>query len=60
MDVVDQGPVASSFHPSTTTNTGRGLDGMRERVTLYGGQVESGPAGPGFRVRARIPIRASD
>ncbi|HEU0212593.1 MAG TPA: histidine kinase [Jiangellaceae bacterium] len=60
VDVVDHGPVASSSHRSTTTHAGRGLDGMRERVTLYGGQVESGPAGPGFRVRARIPIRASD
>jgi signal transduction histidine kinase len=60
VDVVDQGPVASSTHQFTTTNAGRGLVGMRERVALYGGQVESGPAGPGFRVRACIPVRTSE
>ncbi|HET6728301.1 MAG TPA: histidine kinase [Jiangellaceae bacterium] len=60
VDVIDRGPAASSSHRSTTTYPGRGLVGMRERVTLYGGHVESGPAGSGFRVRARIPVRASE
>jgi signal transduction histidine kinase len=58
VDVIDRGPAASSSHQLTTTHTGRGLAGMHERVTLFGGQVETGPAGPGFRVRARIPVRA--
>jgi signal transduction histidine kinase len=36
---------------------GHGLIGMRERVALYGGGVETGPGDPGgFTVRARIPL----
>jgi signal transduction histidine kinase len=36
---------------------GHGLTGMRERVSLYGGELESGGReGGGFVVRARLPI----
>ena len=36
---------------------GHGLIGMRERVAMYGGSLESGPAeGERFRVRARLPV----
>jgi len=36
--------------------TGHGLIGMRERVSLYGGELEAAPlADGGFRVRARLP-----
>jgi signal transduction histidine kinase len=42
-----------------TTNgagTGHGLIGMRERVSLYGGELDAAPlAGGGFRVLARLP-----
>ncbi|MGC9669938.1 sensor histidine kinase [Planosporangium sp. 12N6] len=40
---------------------GHGLLGMRERVTLYGGTIRTGPRpGGGFRVSARIPVEALD
>lgn len=40
-----------------TDAPGQGLVGMRERLGLYGGELETGRAsGGGFRVRARIPL----
>nr|MDQ3641912.1 sensor histidine kinase [Actinomycetota bacterium] len=37
--------------------TGHGLVGMRERVTLLGGQLRAGPrAEGGFCVEARLPL----
>jgi signal transduction histidine kinase len=36
---------------------GHGLIGMRERVTLYGGELKAGPReGGGFRVHAHLPL----
>ncbi|MDN5797247.1 MAG: histidine kinase [Intrasporangium sp.] len=41
-----------------TGGSGLGLLGMRERVTLHGGEVEAGPrAVGGYRVRVRLPIK---
>lgn len=43
--------------PSQVTELGRGLLGMRERVTLLGGQLQAGPAPDGgFRVHATLPL----
>lgn len=42
--------------PRASAGPGRGLAGMRERVTLLGGHVEAGRAEPrGWRVRAVLP-----
>jgi signal transduction histidine kinase len=35
---------------------GRGIAGMRERVTLLGGRLEVGPDGRTWRVSARLPL----
>jgi signal transduction histidine kinase len=41
-----------------TNGAGHGLIGMRERVALYGGELEVGPRrGGGVRVRALLPVR---
>ena len=38
---------------------GKGIVGMRERVTALGGELETGPRpGGGFLVRARLPVEA--
>ena len=54
VEVVDDGaalPVAPS------DGAGRGLIGMRERVAVFGGTVETGPWRGGWRVRAVLPWR---
>ena len=49
-----RGPAPAYGH---TDSPGQGLVGMRERLVLYGGELETGRAlGGGFTVRARIPL----
>ncbi|WP_418956873.1 sensor histidine kinase [Streptomyces tritici] len=44
--------------PLESTGTGHGLVGMRERVRLTGGSLDTGPLPDGgFRVAARLPLR---
>jgi signal transduction histidine kinase len=53
--VVDDGSAQATA--GSDNGRGRGLIGMRERVTTFGGQLEAGPAdGGGFRVTARLPV----
>jgi signal transduction histidine kinase len=54
IEVVDDGRGCA---PADATTSGHGLLGMRERVALFGGQLQAAaePSG-GFRVSARLPL----
>ena len=52
IDVIDEGKVLSPAE-----GVGRGLIGMRERVALFGGTIETGPREQGgYAVHAHLPI----
>ena len=54
IDVVDRGGTTQVEH---ARGAGHGLVGMRERVSMYGGHLETGPVGDGgFAVRATLPL----
>ena len=53
LEIVDNGSGA----PASVNGSGHGLIGMRERVALYGGVLETGTRnGGGYAVRASLPL----
>jgi signal transduction histidine kinase len=52
--VVEQ-PTAESVPPALP-GSGRGLAGARQRARMFGGDVEAGPSGLGWRVIATVPV----
>jgi signal transduction histidine kinase len=59
--VTDDGSPAGYGPPGSpgSSEAGRGLIGLRERLGLYGGELDAGPRpGGGWRVRATIPLES--
>jgi signal transduction histidine kinase len=57
IEVTDNGrsSLPASIGGQSTNGSGHGLIGMRERVALYGGTLQTEPTPTGFHVLARIP-----
>jgi signal transduction histidine kinase len=55
LDITDDGHGARADAVAATV--GHGIAGMRERASLFGGELHAGPLpGRGFRVAARLPL----
>lgn len=55
VDVVDGGP-PTGHRPPERVGSGSGLIGLRERIAMYGGRLDSGRRGDGYAVHAGIPV----
>jgi signal transduction histidine kinase len=59
VEVTDDGRGAAAPTGDGRARVGHGLIGMRERVAVFGGDLDVGPRpGGGFRVAARLPLAA--
>jgi signal transduction histidine kinase len=59
LEILDRGP--GPARERMGADGGHGLVGMRERVKLYGGDLEAGRRrGGGFRIRAKLPLVADE
>ena len=61
IEVVDSGPsgVGSPGAPAPLPGSGRGLAGAAQRAAVFGGRLEAGPYGRGWRVIAEVPVDAA-
>jgi signal transduction histidine kinase len=60
LEILDRGP-GPARERMGGGGDGHGLVGMRERVRLYGGELETGRRrGGGFRIRAKLPLVADE
>ena len=57
LEVRDEGALLAGGGGPRAPGTGHGVVGMRERVEMYGGDLEAGPHDDGYVVRARLPLR---
>lgn len=61
IEVVDNGRGAAAPLLAGAAGGGHGLIGMRERVGMFGGELQTGPILPGgYRVWARLPLSYDD
>lgn len=58
VDVADDGAVEGA-PPGPGPGGGTGLIGLTERAGTVGGTVTAGPDGPGWRLRARLPLEVA-
>jgi glucose-6-phosphate-specific signal transduction histidine kinase len=51
-------PLGAAAEPGAGHGGGRGLGGVRERVTVLGGGMDAGPDGTGhWRMEVTLPLR---